>query len=1070
MKRVKKVLLLGSGALKIGEAGEFDYSGTQAIKALKEEGVEVILVNPNIATIQTSQGLADKNYFLPVTPEFVSRVIEKEKPEGILLSFGGQTALNCGMALYKQQVLQKNNVAVLGTTVQTIIETEDRELFAKRLAQINLKTPKGKIIKSVDEALAFVTKIGLPVMVRVGFALGGAGSGVIHTKLELQKRLKELLRIHEQIIIEECVSGWKEIEYEVVRDKLDNCITVCNMENLDPMGIHTGESIVVAPSQTLNNYEYYFLRDIAISVIRQLKIIGECNIQYALNPKTGDYRIIEVNARLSRSSALASKATGYPLAYVAAKLALGKTLPQLPNSVTKKTTAFFEPALDYVVVKIPRWDIDKFTNADTKVGSEMKSVGEVMSIARSFEEAIQKGARMLNDGYEGVIDKNFDNQTRAQLLKRLKTPDTMRLFTFASALRAGITVEKIHELTQIDPWFLTKLKNIVDMYHLLYRHKKVSIETLKEAKMLGFSDKQIGDIIGSSADAIRLRRKKAAIIPQVKSIDTLAGEFPAQTNYLYVTYSGSKSDHTPNKNTKKIIVLGGGPYAIGSSVEFDWCAVTTVATLRKHGFLGIMVNCNPETVSTDFDHSDYLYFEELSLERVLDIYDIEKSAFILSMGGQIPNTLSQQLPKYGISILGTKPKNIGIAENRAEFSRLLDRLKIKQPAWGRAHSAKEARKMARTFGYPLLIRPSFVLSGKAMRVLQTEKELLPYLSHIDLDIKEHPLLITQFLNGASECDYDGVANRGTVILSALSEHIESAGVHSGDSTLILPPVSLAQSTQQKINAIAQKIISALVVSGPCNIQFLIRNDEVYVIECNLRASRSFPFVSKILQVNFIEAATQIMLGKKTAITTFSTPAYVGVKVPQFSYHKLKGADPVLKVEMNSTGEVAAIGNDVHRAYLKAMLSTGVKYPSKKAVLVSLGGMESKMSMLFPLRQLLEQRFMIYSTTGTAFFMKENGITTTIVGKIFENIHPTAGELIENKLIDFAVIIPNNPYTGANSAKLKRNLSDGYHLRRKAIDFGIPVFSNLESATYFIEAVTKYAPKDLQIKLMNEYTL
>ena len=911
MKRIQKVLLLGSGALKIGEAGEFDYSGTQAIKALKEEGKEVILVNPNIATIQTSEGGADRIYFLPVTPYFVEKIIAKEKPDAILLSFGGQTALNCGIELHRKGILRRHAVDILGTPIQAIIDTEDRELFAKRLHRIGLKTAKGKVVTSVGEGLALAKQLGYPVMLRTGFALGGTGSGVAQNAKVLRLLLANAFALGSQVILEECLYGWKEVEYEVVRDRDDNCVTVCNMENFDPVGIHTGESIVVAPSQTLNDREYYMLRRISIDTIRELGIVGECNIQFALHPETGEYRIIEVNARLSRSSALASKATGYPLAYVAAKLALGKTLPELRNTVTKCTSAFFEPALDYVVVKIPRWDLEKYEGVDPTIGSEMKSVGEVMSIARTFKEAIQKGVRMLNQGYEGVIDETLMRLSGAAIRKRLSTPDAKRLFVICAALARGITTKEIATLTGIDPWYLFSLERIVATYRRLMR-EPLKPELLADAKRQGFSDAQIARFGESSEDAVRRLRMRYAIKPYVKRIDTMAGEFPAKTNYVYMTYAARSSDHIPTKE-KKVIVLGGGPYAIGTSVEFDWCAVTTVARLRHHGIKTVMVNCNPETVSTDYDHSDYLYFEELSLERVRDIYDLEKSPLMLSVGGQIPNNLAPKLDRLGIPILGSDAKTIVAAEDRHAFSKLLDALDIAQPAWEEAHSVVHSLTMAKKIGFPVLLRPSFVLSGRAMLVIENEAQLTAYLKHLDLDIRRHPLVISRFLQGATECDFDGVAGRGSIIASALSEHVEHGGVHSGDATLVLPAFSLSPAVQKDIADAARRIVRELRVNGPFNIQFLVSHGIPYVIECNLRASRSFPFVSKVVRENFISLATDVALGKHVKPVSEKPMRAVAVKVPQFSFKRLRGADPVLRVEMSSTGEVAAFGRDKYEA-------------------------------------------------------------------------------------------------------------------------------------------------------------
>ncbi len=1067
MKTIQKILILGSGALKIGEAGEFDYSGTQAIKALKEEGKKIILVNPNIATIQTSKGLADEIYFLPVTADFVTRVIEKEKPDGILLSFGGQTALNCGIELHKRGIFTKYNVEVLGTPIQTVIDTEDRELFAKRLHSIGLKTATGKIAYSVEEGMKYAQKLGYPVMLRTGFALGGTGSGVASDKKMLQTLLTNAFATSSQVIIEECLYGWKEIEYEVVRDTDDNCITVCNMENFDPVGIHTGESIVIAPSQTLTNEEYYGLRQIAIDTIRELKIVGECNIQYALNPKNGEYRIIEVNARLSRSSALASKATGYPLAYIAAKLAIGKKLPELKNSVTGQTSAFFEPALDYVVVKIPRWDLEKYTNVDLHIGSEMKSVGEVMSIARTFKEAIQKAVRMLNQGYEGVIDEQEMEYDINSLRRRLKEPDAKRLFAIGSALSKGMTIETIYSLTGIDPWFLACLRRIVDTYKQLKQSKKLTSVLLKDAKRQGFSDKQIGWVRNTSEDKVRSIRKTMGILPAVKRIDTMAGEFPAKTNYLYMTYAATQSDHRADPKEEKVIVLGGGPYSIGTSVEFDWCAVNTVARLRADGKKTVTVNCNPETVSTDYDITDYLYFEELSLERVLDIYDIEKSPFVVSVGGQIPNNLAPKLDARKIPLLGSNAKTIVQAEDRSIFSGLLDKLKIAQPYWSEAHTEKQSIREAKRIGFPVLIRPSFVLSGKAMLVIETEEQLREYLKAADSHMREYSLVMTRFLRGAIECDFDGVSDNGKLIIYALSEHVEKGGVHSGDATLVLPAYSLSLEMQSTIKEKASQIIRALKVTGPFNIQFLVYKGDPYVIECNLRASRSIPFVSKAMKNNFITIATDIALGKKVAPIKPEALHHVTVKVPQFSFRRLRGADPVLRVEMSSTGEVAAFGKDIYEAYLKSLFATGTQYPQKKAVFLSLGGDEGKQLFLSAAQTLIDMKYTLYATFGTHAFLESNGIPSHRVEKLHESKHPNYADLLKEKTIGFSVVLPER-FTDAVRSQVEKGLSDGYHMRRMSIDLGIPIFTNAESARLFVESMSRYSLKDLNIVAWSEY--
>ncbi|MBI5619638.1 carbamoyl-phosphate synthase (glutamine-hydrolyzing) large subunit [Candidatus Gottesmanbacteria bacterium] len=1065
---MKKILLLGSGALKIGEAGEFDYSGTQAIKALKEEGRDVILVNPNIATIQTSEGLADRVYFLPVTPDFVERVITKERPDAILLSFGGQTALNCGIGLYTKGVLKRNNVEILGTPMATIIDTEDRELFAKRLQRIGLATAKGVTVKSVKEGVAYAETFGYPIMLRTGFALGGTGSGIARSRRELEAILSNAFAATSQVILEECLYGWKEVEYEVMRDCRDNCITVCNMENFDPVGIHTGESVVVAPSQTLNDDEYYQLRQISIDTIRELGIVGECNIQFALHPKTGQYRIIEVNARLSRSSALASKATGYPLAYIAAKLALGKTLPELRNSVTGSTSAFFEPALDYVVVKIPRWDLEKYEGVDPTIGSEMKSVGEVMAIARTFKEAVQKAVRMLGQGYEGVIDEDALRQSRIMLRKRLATPDAKRMFVIGAALARGITVDEIAKLTGIDPWYLSSLERIVFTYQKLKKSKILPRELLAEAKRQGFSDIQIAHLRSTTEDSIRSLRKKLGVKPCVKRIDTMAGEFPAKTNYLYMTYAAGQSDHLPTSKEKKVIVLGSGPYAIGTSVEFDWCAVNTVTTVRDQGKKTVMVNCNPETVSTDYDYSDYLYFEELSLERVLDIYDLEKSPFILSVGGQIPNNLAPKLAACGIPILGSDAKIIEQAENRHIFSKLLDTLGVAQPAWGESHSIRQSVRMARSIGFPILLRPSFVLSGKAMLVIEKEELLVSYLKSLDLDIGKHPLVMTRFLQGAMECDMDGVAKEGRILIWAISEHVEHGGVHSGDATMVLPPHSLPDSVRENIVKNAGAIVATLGVNGPFNIQFLVSDGKPYVIECNLRASRSFPFVSKTLRQNFIRIATQVALGNGVTVPVKKTkPSYVCVKVPQFSFKRLRGADPVLRVEMSSTGEVAAFGVDVHEAYLKALLATGLRFPDKKTVFLSLGGGGGKLSFLAGAACLRRLGFTLFATRGTYEFLNEHNIPSRLVGKLHEGIHPNFVDLLKDKTVGFSVVLPER-FTDNTRTEVTKGISDGYIMRRMSIDMGIPIFTNAQSAYLFVESMERYQISDLEIKHWSEY--
>ncbi len=1053
MKRIQKVLILGSGALKIGEAGEFDYSGTQALKALKEEGITSVLVNPNIATIQTSQEFADVVYFLPVTVAFVTRVIEKERPDGILLSFGGQTALNCGLALEESGVLKKYNVEVLGTPIKAVKDTEDRELFAAKLASLDLKTAKGKVAHSALEGLSIAKALGFPVMLRVGFALGGTGSGVARNEDELLALLTPAFTTSTSVIIEECLYGWKEIEYEVVRDRHDNCITVCNMENFDPVGIHTGESIVIAPSQTLTNDEYYFLREIAIRVIRALGIVGECNIQYAINPKTGDYRIIEVNARLSRSSALASKATGYPLAYVAAKLALGRTLPELRNAVTGKTSAFFEPALDYVVVKFPRWDLEKYEHVDLRIGSEMKSVGEVMSIARTFKEALQKAIRMLNQGYDGVINEKEMKLTRAQLEHELQAPDARRLFAIGASMAKGISVKRIATLTGIDPWFLFSVKRMVDTYLQLKKAKALTPDLLADAKRQGFSDKHIGLLTRRSEDDVRKQRKAWDIVPRVKRIDTMAGEFPAQTNYLYLTYAARTDDYIPDSTESKVIVLGGGPYAIGTSVEFDWCAVNTVMALRQAGRKTIMINCNPETVSTDYDNTDYLYFEELSLERVLDIYDKELSPVVVSVGGQIPNNLAPHLDKFGVPLLGSSAKTILQAEDRRMFSGLLDQLHISQPMWAEAHSQAQSLKEAEKIGFPILIRPSFVLSGKAMLVIETNEQLVSYLKNLEGNMKDYSLVMTKFLQGATECDFDGVAQNGMILVHALSEHVEKGGVHSGDATLVLPSYSLSREMKEKLQHDADAIVRALNLNGPFNIQFLVYEGESYVIECNVRASRSLPFVSKSMGVNFMTVATDVALGKTVAPVPPVVMNHVAVKAPQFSFRRLRGADPVLRVEMSSTGEVAAFGKDRFEAYFKAILATGIQYPKKKAVFMSLGGIHAKETIVSTAKLLVSMDFRLYATLGTHTFLKEHAIPSTQVGKMYENVHPNYTDLLKHHDIGFSIVLPER-FTDASGNRVQKGLSDGYQMRRLSIDLGIPIFTNAETAILFVESLKR----------------
>jgi carbamoyl-phosphate synthase large subunit len=1064
MKKPGKVLILGSGALKIGEAGEFDYSGSQAIKALKEEGVEVVLVNPNIATIQTSEHLADRVYFLPVTPYFTEQVIAREKPQGILLSFGGQTALNCGVSLWRGGVLRKHKVPVLGSPMAAIEKTEDRELFNKALAEVRLKTPRGIAARSVEEGLRAAEAIGYPVMARVAYALGGKGSGMSATPRELREALRKAFASAPQVLIEEYLAGWKEIEYEVVRDRADNCITVCNMENFDPMGIHTGESIVIAPSQTLTNEEYHRLREISIRAVRHLGIVGECNIQFALNPRNGDYRIIEVNARLSRSSALASKATGYPLAFVAAKLVLGHLLPDLPNSITKVTSACFEPALDYLVVKIPRWDLKKFGRVSKKIGSEMKSVGEVMAIGRSFEEAIQKAARMLQIGVYGLVAN--ENYSFENLEKELRHPTDERLFGIAEALKKGFTVQRIHELTRIDKWFLHKIKNIVDCEARVRGRKLGGIppDLLLEAKRKGFSDKQIALLTGSTEMRVRKKRKQAGITPAVKQIDTLAAEYPAKTNYLYVTYNGREDDvsfRNGRGGSKKVLVLGSGSYSIGSSVEFDWCCVSAVVSLKKMGYETIMVNYNPETVSTDYDICDRLYFDELSFERVMDIYEKEKPlGILLSMGGQIPNNIALRCHQAGLKVLGTPPASIDRAENRYKFSKLLDELGVDQPEWKELRSPREAKAFARSIGYPVLIRPSYVLSGAAMSIVFNERFLDRYLQKASRVTPEYPVVISKFIMNAKEIELDAVADRGEVVASAIIEHVENAGVHSGDATMVLPPQKLYIETIRRIREIGRKIARALRITGPFNIQFIAKDNEIKVIECNLRASRSFPFVSKVARANFIELAVAAMMGQpvRNRKTTLDLN-YVGVKAPQFSFSRLKGADPILGVEMASTGEVACLGDDIHEAFLKALLSAGFTLPENN-VLLTIGGETSKHRFLEPARKLHAMGLRIFATEHTSNFLHENGIPNTRLFKVHEKREPNIRDYIARRKIDFVISIPN--------PEKRVEFDSDYRLRRLAVDFSIPILTNLQVADLFVQALADHPLESLAVKHWAEY--
>ena len=1065
----KKVLILGSGALKIGEAGEFDYSGSQCIKAMKEEGIKTILINPNIATIQTSEQLADKIYFLPVNPSFVEKVIEKERPDSILLAFGGQTALNCGVALYKNNIFEKYNVKVLGTPVKAIIDTEDRELFVDRLNEINVKTARSKAVKTLKDAILAANEIGYPVMTRVAFALGGRGSGYANNEQELIEMVNKAFSFTDQILVEEYLYGWKEIEYEVVRDINDNCITVCNMENFDPMGIHTGESIVVAPSQTLTNYEYHKLREIAIRVIKHLKIVGECNIQYALDPKSDDYRVIEVNARLSRSSALASKATGYPLAFVAAKLALGYSLIDVPNSITKKTKACFEPALDYIVVKIPRWDLNKFNLVSKKIGTEMKSVGEVMAIGRKFEEAFQKALRMLQIGMYGTVCNNVEFEN---LEDELKFPTDRRVFAIVNALEQGYNVDQLYTLTKIDKWFLYKIKNIVEIKEKLSKNNLLSItkDEIKHAKQHGFSDKQLSLIFGNTELEMREIRKKMGLMPFVLQIDTLAAEYPAQTNYLYLTYNANSDDlnypllekERKAKNKNSIIVLGGGAYRIGSSVEFDWCCVNTVFSLKNMDYETIMINYNPETVSTDYDICDRLYFDELSLETVLDIHEKENPfGMVISMGGQIPNNLAMRCYNQGVNILGTSPNSIDSAEDRYKFSKLLETLNVDQPDWKELTSITEAKEFSDRVEYPVLVRPSYVLSGSAMNVARDGEELERFLKEaVDIS-EEYPVVISKFITDAKEIEMDAVAKQGKIVAWAITEHIENAGVHSGDATMVLPPQKLYVETMKRVKNITSQISESLNINGPFNIQFLAKNNDIKVIECNLRASRSFPFVSKVLKHNFIDIATKVMLGKydvKEEISTNHLP-YIGVKAPQFSFSRLKGADPILKVEMASTGEVACLGDNMYEALLKSIIATGVELP-KSSILVSVSGEKNRYEMLEGIRKLYDIGFTIYATESTSIFLEKNDIKTTMLYKIHEKKEPNVLNYLESKKIELVINVPDHLE--------KSEIDDDYTIRRKTIDFSIPLLTNIQIAREFLKAITTVSTEDMKIIAWDDY--
>ncbi|WP_337873497.1 carbamoyl-phosphate synthase (glutamine-hydrolyzing) large subunit, partial [Ignavibacterium sp.] len=1052
----KKVLILGSGALQIGQAGEFDYSGSQAIKALKEDGVTTILVNPNIATIQTSESFADKVYFIPLKTEFVERVIEKEKPDGILLQFGGQTALNVGVDLYDKGILAKHNVKVLGTPVETIKDTEDRLLFAKRVEEVGLKVARSKTATNLDEAISAGKQIGYPLMVRIAYALGGLGSGIVNNESELIEKARRAFSFTNQILIEESLYGWKEVEYEIVRDKYNNCITVCSMENIDPMGIHTGDSVVIAPVQTLSARENFNLRSIGIKLIRHLGIVGECNIQYALDPNSEDYRIIEVNARLSRSSALASKATGYPLAFIATKLALGYALNEIVNSITQETSANFEPALDYVALKFPRWDLQKFQQVSTQLGSEMKSVGEVMSLGRSFEEVLQKAIRMLDVGMKGIVGNNLEFE---DLNKELCEPTDKRIFAIANALKLGYSVDKIHELTKITKWFLYKMKNLIDTESKLSKIKKLenlNADLLKEAKQNGFSDFQIAQILNSDEISVRNFRKSLGVVPVVKQIDTMAAEFPAQTNYLYLTYHGVEDDISLGQKDQ-IIVLGSGPYRIGSSVEFDWCCVNAATQVNKSGYKSIMINCNPETVSTDYDICDKLYFEQLTLERVLDICDKENPAgVIVSMGGQIPNNLAMKLHKAGIKIIGTSPEQIDNAESRHKFSQILDEIEVDQPEWREVTSLEDAKQFANKVGYPVLIRPSYVLSGAAMSIVLTEDELDLYLKKATELNNEHPVVISKFITDAREIEVDAVATEGELFCYAIAEHVENAGVHSGDATIVLPPQRTYLETMRKVKLITKKIARALEITGPFNIQYIAKDNEVKVIECNLRASRSFPFVSKTLKINFIEIATRLMLGEKVPRIDKSSfdLDYVGVKASQFSFTRLKGSDPVTGVEMSSTGEVACLGDDFNEAFLKSILATGFKIP-QKGVMLSTGTPKNKAELIDELKILQKMGLKFYGTKGTAEFYKENGsLDVEVLYRPFDNKEPSILTYMSEGKIDLVINIPKTAE--------KVELDSDYIIRRKAVDLNIPLLTNIQIAKRFIKSLSQYTPQQLRI--------
>ena len=1078
---IKKVLLLGSGALKIGEAGEFDYSGSQALKALKEEGIETVLINPNIATVQTSEGVADRIYFLPVTPYFIERVIEKERPQGIMLAFGGQTALNCGVELYRSGVLEKYNLQVLGTPVQAIMDTEDRELFVKKLDEIDVKTIKSEAVETLEDARRAAKTLGYPVIIRAAYALGGLGSGFCDNEAELDKLAEKAFSFSPQVLVEKSLKGWKEVEYEVVRDRFDNCITVCNMENFDPLGIHTGESIVIAPSQTLTNSEYHKLRELAIRIVRHVGIVGECNVQYAFDPESEDYRVIEVNARLSRSSALASKATGYPLAFVAAKLGLGYGLFDLKNSVTKTTSAFFEPALDYVVCKIPRWDLGKFRGVDRELGSSMKSVGEVMAIGRTFEEVIQKGLRMIGQGMHGFVGNH--ELSIEDVDAALKAPTDKRIFVIEKAFKNGYSVEDVHRLTKIDRWFLRKLYNIYETEEELKSAGNINVldnDLLARAKRQGFTDFQVARALGMESEMeveraqmlVRERRKQAGIVPYVKQIDTLAAEYPAQTNYLYLTYSAVAHDLRYENDKRSVVVLGSGAYRIGSSVEFDWCGVQALNTIRKEGYRSVMINYNPETVSTDYDMCDRLYFDELTYERVLDILDLEAPyGVVVSTGGQIPNNLAMRLDEQRVPLLGTQAKYIDNAEDREKFSAMLGRIGVDQPEWSALTSMDDINAFIERVGFPVLVRPSYVLSGAAMNVCHTQEDLERFLTMAANVSKKHPVVVSQFLQHAKEVEMDAVAKDGEIIAYAISEHVEFAGVHSGDATIQFPPQKLYVETARRIKKISKQIARELNISGPFNIQFLARENDIKVIECNLRASRSFPFVSKVLKINLIEMATRIMLGlpvEKPSKSLFDLD-YVGVKASQFSFNRLQKADPVLGVDMASTGEVGCLGENANSALLKSMLSVGLRIPEKN-VLLSTGNGKQKADMLEAARRLSQHGYNIFATAGTSRYLTENGIENqrvlwpseveALAEDAPEAALPRALDMLRDKQIDMVVNVHKNFSTG--------ELTNGYKIRRAAIDFNIPLLTNARLASAFIYAFTTTPLEALEIKSWQEF--